>query len=131
MIDPGKELKQNILLEQFIPDHVFVYAVKGTIHCYDGNKNYIFNAGEYGIARKNRLARYKVENGFEPIIFCFDEAFLRSFQNKYHSKLIESSSVDTFIKMDKSAFIPNFINSLEPYYKKANVLDEAFEYVKY
>lgn len=70
MIDISKGLNKHILTEQFIPDNVFVFVAKGVIHCYDGNKNYTFKAGEYCIARKNHLARYKIEKSeeeFKPI----------------------------------------------------------------
>ncbi len=50
MIDTSKEPETEILTEQFIPDHVFVYVATGTIHCYDGNKNYTFKSGEYFLA---------------------------------------------------------------------------------
>lgn len=133
MIDTSKELKTEILMEQFIPDHVFVYVAKGTIHCYDGNKNYTFKSGEYSLARKNRLARYNIENDseeFEPIIVCFEESFLKKFQKKHKIETLNSSSEDTFIKINKNKLIPNFIQSLKPYYDKIEKIDEVFEEVK-
>lgn len=133
MIDTSKEIKTEILTEQFIPDNVFVYIAKGTIHFYDGNKNYTFKAGEYCFARKNRLAKYSIENGideFEPIIICFDELFLKKFQEKHKIEVTSSSSTDTFIKIKDNELIPNFIYSLKPYYDKIEKINDVFEDVK-
>lgn len=134
MSDPRKELATEILTEQFIPDHVFVYVVKGTIHCYDGHKNYTFKAGDFCLARKNRLARYTIENTpdeFEPIIICLEEAFFRSFQEKHHPKAVEFKSNDTFVKIRKTTLLQNYIRSLKPYYQGAMEIAEAFEALKY
>ena len=133
MIDTSKEPETEILTEQFIPDHVFVYVATGTIHCYDGNKNYTFKSGEYFLAQKNRLAKYSIENAieeFEPIIVCLNEAFLKRFQEKHKTKVTNFNSGDTFVKMNKNKLIPDFIRSLEPYYDRIEKIDEAFEDVK-
>ena len=134
MIEISKAIKTEILLEQFIPDHVFVYVAKGVMHCYDGNKNYTFKAGEYCIARKNRLARYKIENSaeaFKPIIFCFDEPFVREFQQKHTTKAADFKSTDTFVKIKPTTLIPDFIRSLKPYCDSFGKLSDEFEDVKF
>ena len=134
MIDRDKITDANILAEQFIPDHVFLYVTMGTVHCYDGNKNYTFKAGEYCIVRKNRLARYKIENGkneFDCVLFCFDEQFLKSCQNKNKRIITKFKSPDTFVKIKPVDLVPNFIRSLKPYSNSSGKLDAAFEDVKY
>ena len=134
MIDANTEIKKGVLSEQFIPDNVFVYVSKGTIHCYDGNKDYIFKTGEYFIARKNRLARYKIEKSedeFKPITFCFDEHFARDFQQKHRNKVAEFKSADSFVKIKPTRLIPNFIRSLKPYYDSLGKLNDEFEEVKF
>jgi len=123
-----------ILQEQFIPDHVFIYVTKGVINCYDGNKTYTFRSGEYGLARKNRLARYHSEKegvAFERIAFCFEEAFLRGFQEKHQSVLAAFKSEDTFVTINKTKLIPEFIRSLLPYSDPSGKIEEAFEDLKY
>ncbi len=134
MIEKEKIQAAEILREQFIPDHVFLYVTKGEIQFYDGNKNYTFKAGEYCIARKNRLARYKIKNGkdkFEPLCFCFDEAFLKSRLEKNKKAAIKFKSPDTFVKIKTTKFIPDFIPSLKPYSDSSGKIDTAFEDLKY
>jgi len=128
------DTRTNILNEQFIPDHVFIYLAKGAIRVFDGNKSYTFKAGDACIARKNRLVKYELlesKDGFEPILFCFDEPFLQKIQKKYESKQIHATSTDTFIKIQKSELIESFIQSIKPYYKGVMRLDEVFEDLKY
>lgn len=134
MMNIAKLPEAEILAEQFIPDHVFVYVAKGTIRCYDGNKNYIFKSGEYFLARKNRLAKYGIEaatDEFEPIVFCFDEPFLKKFQERHKATFTYFKSAETFVKTVTTGLIPNFIRSLQPYYDSSGKIDRAFEDVKY
>ncbi len=128
------DTRTNILGEQFIPDHVFIYLAKGAIRVFDGNKSQTFKAGDACIVRKNRLAKYELldgRDGFEPILFCFDEPFLQEFQKKHGSEQTPAASTDTFIRIPKSDLIKSFIKSIKPYHKGAMQLDEAFEDVKY
>ena len=134
MGDLAKDIKSKILKEQFIPDTIFMYIVKGTIEFFDGNKNYTFNAGDCGIARKNRLLKYFIkdsQDGFEPIIFCFEEKFLHKFQIKHKISATNFKEEDAIIKTRKTDLIENFIQSTKPYYKGIMKLDEAFEDLKY
>ncbi len=92
------DTRRNILQEQYIPDNVFIYVVKGAIRVFDGNKSYSFEAGDACLARKNRLAKYEIldsEDEFEPILFCFDEPFLQKFQDKGQSLKTQSALKDT------------------------------------
>lgn len=128
------DTQTNILKEQFIPDHVFIYVAKGAIRVFDGNKSYTFKAGDACLARKNRLAKYELldsKDQFQPILFCFDQPFLQTFQEKHQPKQTHFTSANTLINIQKSALIDSFIQSIKPYYKGVMQLDEAFEDIKY
>ncbi|WP_130736518.1 AraC family transcriptional regulator [Flavobacterium sp. J27] len=129
-----EETSTNILMEQFIPDNVFLYVVKGAIQTFDGNKKTIFKAGDFGIAQKNRLAKYALlesKDGFEPIIFCFDEPFLQEFKKKHGIQPKNKAIKEAFIKLSKNQLINSFIKSIKPYYKGVMELEKEFEDVKY
>ena len=124
----------GIIAEQFIPDHVLIYVAAGTLNCFDANQRYTFSQGDYFMARKNRLSHYKIgksPEGFAPIAFCFDEAFLRDYQKKHQPLIPTFTSKDTFIAIRKTALLASFIHSLKPYYAGAYQLDEDFAEVKY
>lgn len=66
--------------EQFISEHFFLYLAKGTIHGYDGHKDYKLQSGECCLVRKNYLACYNKEkenDEFEKVVIIFDELFLK------------------------------------------------------
>jgi AraC-like DNA-binding protein len=124
----------KIFPEQFIPDHVFLYVTEGSVTGYDGNKSYTLTPGEYCLVRKNRLAKYNNNNGdaeFERIIFCYEETFLRHFQEKHKLTVGKFNSADTFVKITPTELIPDFIRSLKPYTDSSGKLNTVFEDVKY
>lgn len=120
-------------MEQFIPDHVFLYVTRGAIAAYDGSKTYTLRQGDYCLVRKNRLARYNSEkgSGFDRIFFCFEEDFLRGFQERHKVTATKYDREDTFVKINPTEKIPDFIQSLKPYTDAAGRLEAAFEDVKY
>jgi AraC-like DNA-binding protein len=124
----------STLNEQYIPDTIFLFVMKGAIQVYDGNKTSVFKAGDAVIAQKNRLAKYELpesKEAFEPIVFCFDEAFLKELQLKHGIQTTGYGIKDSFIKLPKNTFIKNFVISLKPYYQGMMQLEKEFEAVKY
>lgn len=119
--------------EQFIPEHFFLFLAKGKINGYDVNKKQTIHSGEYCLFIKNRLARYnkeKTENEFEKVVIIFDEMFLKKFQEKHKPTVAKLKSEKTFLKLDKSEWLPNFIQSLAPYYNHSGKIDKAFAEIK-
>ena len=119
--------------EQFISEHFFLYLAEGSIVGYDGQKKYSMKAGEYCIARKNHLARYsklKDDGRFSKVVVVFDEVFLKEYQKKYRVAAGESRLNDTFVLLNKSEMVLNFVNSLAPYYQGGGKIDERFSQLK-
>jgi AraC-like DNA-binding protein len=119
--------------EQFIAEHIFLYLAKGKVNGYEGNKKQAINAGEHCLFFKNHLARYnkeKSENEFEKVVIVFDEAFLKKFQEKHKPTVGKFKPESAFLKLDKSEFISNFIQSLAPYYNSSGKIDKAFADIK-
>jgi AraC family transcriptional regulator, exoenzyme S synthesis regulatory protein ExsA len=118
--------------EQFIAEHTFAYIIKGVMQENDGSKNYMLKSGECGIARKNHLARYKKEkeNGeLEKVFVFFDEKFLRMFQERHKTTALKFTSNETILRISKNNLMPNFIQSLLPYYDYGKI-NEAFADLK-
>jgi AraC-like DNA-binding protein len=119
--------------EQFISVHAFWYIIKGVMRCYDGDKTYTYTSGSYGFARKNRLGRYKKEKEdgeLEKVFIFFDEKFLKMFQEKHKPALLKFNSTNTIVDITTSDLIPNFIQSLTPYYLGGGKIEEKFADVK-
>lgn len=119
----------SISTEQFIPDHFFLYLAKGSMTVYDGNREYNVKAGDYGIARRNHLAKYskKPENGqFEKIVIIFDQEFLKSFNEQYKYRAERTKSAGAIITLNKNPLVENFIQSLTPYFNDKGLINQDF-----
>ncbi|WP_034752496.1 helix-turn-helix domain-containing protein [Chryseobacterium daeguense] len=126
-------LGPEISPEQFIPEHFFLFLLKGSMTSYDGHKHYEMKPGDYCIARKNHLVRYtkyKDEGQFEKVIIAFDESFLKKFleRHPYHAEPTDND--DSFLFINEDKLIKNFVQSLEPYYNGTEQLDDTFVDIK-
>ncbi|MGS2741261.1 AraC family transcriptional regulator [Sinomicrobium sp. M5D2P17] len=126
-------LGPEISPEQFIPEHFFLYLLKGSMIAYDGHKHYEMKEGDYCIARKNHLVRYtkkKVDGMFEKVIIAMDEPFLKNFQERHSVEAQMTSNTDSFLFLKNTGLIESFIRSLEPYYTGGQEIEETFADVK-
>ncbi|WP_423147069.1 helix-turn-helix domain-containing protein [Rubrolithibacter danxiaensis] len=118
--------------EHFISEHTFFYIKKGETNCYDGNKTFVFKSGEFGLIRKNRLARYskkKTINDIETVFIRFDEKFLKSFQEKHKIPTDLFKYDNTFIRLSSNDLLPIFIDSLS-HLLHQGIIREPFADVK-
>lgn len=119
--------------EQFIAEHFFLYLAKGTIEGYDGISKYHLKPGEYCIVRKNHLARYnkqKQDGEFEKVVVIFDTDFLEKFAIKHKVSGQNSINEASFVHINKSDLVPNFVLSLMPYYNDGGEIDDTFSNIK-
>ena len=126
-------ISPDISMEQFIPDHFFLYLLKGSMTVYDGNKPYVVKAGDCGVGRRNHLAKYSKqphEGAFEKIAIIFNQEFLKAFLDAYPYPVEKTKSAEAVVRLEKSKLIDNFIQSLRPYFNEQGVIDPAFLQVK-
>ncbi len=126
-------LGPEISPEQFIPEHFFLFLLKGSMTAYDGHKHFQILPGDYCIARKNHLVRYtkyKDEGQFEKVIITFDEAFLKKFLERHFYTAESTDNNDSFIFIREDHLVKNFVHSLEPYYNGTEQLDDYFVDIK-
>lgn len=132
MKDVADKHPNEISPEQYISEHTFAYVIKGRLNVYDGSKQVTLESDESFIARKNRLARYskeKVNDELEKVFVFFDEPFLRKFQERNTVQLARFTSAETFVPLERSQLLTNFVQSLLPYYSHGKIMD-AFADVK-
>lgn len=102
----------HISPEAFISEHFFIYLLKGKMQGFDGHKSYSLLPGQYCIVRKNNLARYnkqKENDVFEKVVVIFDEAFLKTYQQKYGVVSKRYVSNDVFLHLNKTDLIPQLL----------------------
>ncbi|MEQ9440274.1 MAG: AraC family transcriptional regulator [Cyclobacteriaceae bacterium] len=100
---------------------------------YDGHKEYTIKAGDFGIARRNHLAKYnkqKVDAQFEKVVIIFDQKFLKSFKEQHNYSTAHAEVNDAIIKLDKNPFVENFIQSLALYFNDNGAIHQDFLNVK-
>lgn len=132
-MESSEHAMEEISPEHFISEHTFLYVIKGIMRCYDGSKMSVYLSGNGGLARKNRLGRYKKEKEdgeLEKVFVVFDEGFLRLFQQRHPTNADRFSQADTFLKINTMELLPSFIQSLLPYYKGGGQIDPTFSDIK-
>jgi len=113
--------------EQFVAEHFFLYIAKGKIHGYDGHCTATLNPGEYCLVRKNHLARYnkeRIDDQFEKVVIIFDEVFLKKAQTELDLDLSAPKPDYAFVPLKHDERVPEFMDSLMPYYNSFGKIDE-------
>lgn len=119
--------------EEFIPEHFFLFLVKGAITGYDGYQKYELHPGECCLVRRHHLAKYskRLENGqFEKVVIVFDQAFIGQFQQRHQVPAAGPESQNAFVPLQPDQLIDHFILSLAPYYSGNGKIDSAFADLK-
>lgn len=123
----------SLSTEQYIPDHVFMYQVSGSMIAYDGNKEYKTNPGDYGIGRRNHLAKYTkqpVDHEFKKIYILFEQDFLKQFNSIYKFNTGSKKPTGGIVLLEKDPLVKNFIESLVPYFDEKGLIEAQFLDVK-
>ncbi|UBM59434.1 AraC family transcriptional regulator [Marinilongibacter aquaticus] len=119
--------------EQFIANHTFMYLLSGSMTVYDGINVYKIKAGDYGLGRRNHLARYtKHEDkvAFRKIFILLDQDFLKSFNETYNYEPKSTEAPHAIFHLSHDELIENFIQSLIPYFNEHGLIDGDFLNVK-
>lgn len=126
-------LGPQISPEQFVPEHIFIFIIKGKMNGYDGRKHKKIAPGECCIVRKNRLARYnkqKDQNEFEKVVIILDEEFLKKYQKKYGVSSTEYFISDVFIPLENESSITDFILKQLPFYESQESIPEHTDQIR-
>jgi AraC-like DNA-binding protein len=112
-------LTPTVSNEQFIPEHIFIYMIAGTMTAYDGNKEYHIQSGDYGFAKRNHLIKYVKTlppgGKFEAISVPFNQQFLRSFSEEYSYTAEAAVNRNAITKIEQNPLLDHYLQSLQPY----------------
>ncbi|SEW33369.1 MULTISPECIES: AraC family transcriptional regulator [Chryseobacterium] len=111
---------ESLSNEQFIADHIFLYQQSGSLIINDADKEYILNTGDFGLLRKNCLAKcttIPTEKGdYKTITLVLDQPFLKEFIKEFRYTEELEGIEDSVVKINSSPLLINYINSLPPYF---------------
>jgi AraC-like DNA-binding protein len=105
--------------EQFIPEYVFTYQVTGSMVMNDGNKEYIFNEGDFRFSKRNHLVKFlklPPEGGeFKSLSVHLSQETLRNFSMEFGYVSENHVNGDTVLNLEPNALYKNYMDSLIPY----------------
>ena len=105
--------------EQFVPEHVFSYQIAGTLITNDGNKEYVFNEGDFRFSRRNHLVKFvklPPEDGeFKSISVYLDQDTLRNVSLEYGYKAQHGQNGDAILDLKPDPLYKSYMDSLIPY----------------
>ncbi|QIP13044.1 helix-turn-helix transcriptional regulator [Spirosoma aureum] len=120
--------------EQFIPEHIFSYQIAGTLTMNDGNKEYIFNEGDFRFCKRNHLVKFNKqppESGdFKSISVYLDQETLRNVSLEYGYKAEKHQEGDTILPLKPAPLYESYMNSLMPYDQLRQPANENLQSLK-
>ena len=115
--------------EQFVPEHVFTYQLAGSMVMNDGNKEYIFNEGDFRFGKRNHLMKFlKVppEGGeFRSVSVRLNQETLRNFSMEFGYRAEKHVKSDAVLKLKPDQLYKSYMDSLIPYLKLNQLGNES------
>lgn len=122
--------------EQFASEHVFSYQISGTLIVNNGDKEYIFNEGDFRLIRRNQLLKFvkqpPQDGVFKSVSIYFDQAMLRSFSIEYGYKAVtgKNPKTETIIPLKGRPLYKSFMESLLPYIQGDELINDRLQVLK-
>jgi AraC-like DNA-binding protein len=114
--------------ENFIPDHLFSYQLSGSLTVNDRNSVTVFNKGDYRLAIRNRLVKYRKspegKDGYKTLSIAFSQQTLRDFCAEYNYEMSPYHVNKSVILLDHNPHFKSFVDSLLPYLPLSAEKDE-------
>lgn len=105
--------------ENFIADHLFSYQLSGTLTVDDGKTTTTFNEGDYRLAIRNRLVKFKKSpagiEGYKSLSIAFSQQALRDFCTEYGYEMSPYHVNKSVILLNPNPHFKSFVDSLFPY----------------
>lgn len=110
--------------EIFIKQHVFDYIIAGTSEAHFGGKSYLFKAGDFRFAAKNRLSKFikhPPEGGeYRSVSICIDQDTLLEMKDHYQPDKNIHHTYDNVFLLTPNKVFHNYIDSLLPYLENSH-----------
>jgi AraC-like DNA-binding protein len=120
--------------EQFIPEHVFSYQIAGTVTIKDGNKEYIFDEGDFRLSRRNHLVKFIKQppaNGeFKGISVYLDQETLRNFSMEYGYRSEKRQEGAAVLALKPDPLYKSYMDSLMPYQLAGHPVNDNLQALK-
>lgn len=105
--------------EQFVPEHVFSYQISGTLKMTDGEKEYVFQEGEFRLSKRNSLIKFTkhppVNGEYKNISVYLDQQTLRNFGAEYGYISEKHLQTPPVMLLRPHPLLKSYMDSLQPY----------------
>ncbi|HTE26662.1 helix-turn-helix domain-containing protein [Flavitalea sp.] len=122
--------------EQFAPEHVFSYQVAGTLTVYNGEKEYVFNEGDFRFIRRNQLLKFvkqpPADGAFKSVSIYLDQEMLKNagVEFGYVSNPVKTREAASIIPLKENLLFKSFMDSLMPYVQNEGLINDQLQLLK-
>jgi AraC-like DNA-binding protein len=120
--------------EQFVAEHVLSYQISGVFTMTAGDKEMVFNEGDFRFIRRNHLVKFVKQpppNGeFKSVSVYLDQETLRNFSMEYGYKAAGHNYGDAVIRLKNDGLYQSFMQSLLPYRQDDIVMSDKLQDLK-
>lgn len=120
--------------EHFIGEHILSYQISGTMIMNDGDKTYVFNAGDIRFHKRNRLLKFQKmpSNGepFRSVSIYLDQEMLKKVSIFKNITPPACEKGDAVIELTSHPLLESYFKSLMPYENKTDQLNAHLVHLK-
>jgi AraC-like DNA-binding protein len=120
--------------ENFIEQHLFSYQVSGSLAINDGEAIQTFNAGDFRLSIRNRLAKFTKQvppcGEYHSISVAFSQSLLREFASEYQYKAHLHHIADPVLKLQQNMHYKDYFTSLTPFLQQEPEFNDAIVKLK-
>jgi AraC-like DNA-binding protein len=119
--------KRVIEGELFIRQHVVDYIISGSSEVHFGGKSFLYKAGDFRFAVKNRLSKFtKIPppgGEYRSISICIDQQTLFEMKDRHRLSISDTLNYENVFPIEQNKLFKNYIESLSPYLEYGNNID--------
>ncbi|HLF52625.1 AraC family transcriptional regulator [Flavobacterium sp.] len=107
--------------EQFVPEHVLIYQIAGSLILNDANKEYEAEEGSFYFIKRNQLLKFKkqppVNGEFKSLSIYLNQETLKNFSMEYRVSYEKNQQdPDPVFHLKTNRFLKAYVNSLLEYH---------------
>ncbi|MBS7254120.1 helix-turn-helix domain-containing protein [Flavobacterium branchiicola] len=127
---------QNREGEQFSAEHAISFQISGVLTLNDGEKEYVFNPGDFRFIKRNQLIKFlkqpEPNAAFQSVSIYLTQAALRDYSIQYNQKtnLIKNPETQTVYQLKPTALLKSLMDSLIPYINEDQMINKELQALK-
>jgi len=111
--------KRMVEGELFIRQHVLDYIISGESEVFFGGRSYLFKAGDFRFAVRNRLSKFVKQpppgGEYRSVSICIDHDTLLEMKDQFRRGSIANKKYDNVFLLKPNQLFRNYIDSILPY----------------